>query len=120
MDGHVFGPGPERGEVWFVRGDRRAAVGTEAWSDRPTVVVSPTGRNASGGFAVVAYVRRGLRPSPMHVETAHGTVLTEQLFTVDASRLSRRIGRLTDDELGRVERAVSITVGLGRTRRNGR
>ena len=105
---------PARGEVWFVRGDRSNTVGAELWPNRDAVVLSPDDRNASGGFVVVAYIRRDLRTTPMHVGTAHGTVLTEQLHTIDASRLGRRVGCLTDEELARVDAAVATTIGVGR------
>ena len=106
------GKAPARGEVWFVHGRPGTARGTELWSNRNAVVVSPDHRNASGGFVVVAYLRKGVAASPMHVITSHGTVMTEQLHTVDKSRLGVCSGRLTEAELRAVEDAIAQTIGL--------
>lgn len=103
---------PVRGEVWFVRGRVGNTCGTELWPNRNAVVVSPDNRNRRAGFVVVAYIRQGVKASPMHVVTGYGTVLTEQLHTIDRSRLSRVTGRLSDEELDRVEDAIAVTIGL--------
>jgi len=103
---------PVRGEVWFVRGRVDNTRGTELWPNRDAVIVSPTARNLSGGFVVIAFLRSDVPASPMHVVTSHGTVMTEQLHTVDKSQLMNRKGRLDDHDLRRVEDAIASTIGL--------
>lgn len=112
-----------RGEVWFVSADpERPAVGTEIWSNRPAVVLSNNVLNARSGFAVIAYLSTAVkkRSGPTHVEVpalqGKGTamVLLEQLHTVDASRLQKRLGSISREKLTEIDTAVSLSLGIGR------
>jgi len=41
-----------------------------------------------------------------------GMVLTEQLVTIDKTRLGKRIGRLSDDEMRKVDMALQRSLAL--------
>jgi mRNA-degrading endonuclease toxin of MazEF toxin-antitoxin module len=120
-------PGPDlrhrRGEIWFVASERETpAVGTEIWSDRPAVIVSNNVLNGRSGFAQVVYLSTSARKrtGPMHVEVpapdgrGYAMALCEQIHTVDASRLRRKMGALTEDRIRDVDAAMALALSIGR------
>ena len=112
-----------RGDVWMVVADPTApAVGTELWSNRPAVVVSNNVLNARSGFAQVIYLSTATRKrtGPTHVEVpaaeGGGTAmaLCEQIHTVDASRLRRRMNVLPDESMREIDEAMTLSLSIGR------
>ena len=107
-----------RGEVYYVhRKPCRPGSGEEEQTGRPAVVLSSDALSRSSGSVLVAYcTAEGGREEPTHVRIRTGrgrsTVECEHLGTVSKSRLGDRIGACTEEELGRIERAVSAALGL--------
>ena len=86
-----------RGEVHLVRLD--PTLGSEIQKTRPCVVVSPDELNQYLRTVIVAPMTTGGRAYPWRVpcrfQRRSGFVALDQLRTVDADRLLRRLGRLT-------------------------
>lgn len=90
-----------RGDVHLVRLD--PALGSEIQKTRPCLVVSPDELNQYLRTVVIAPMTTGGRAYPWRVpcrfQRRSGFVALDQLRTVDAERLVRRLGRLTPDTI---------------------
>jgi mRNA interferase MazF len=88
-----------RHEVWLVNLD--PTVGSEIRKTRPAVVVSPDEMNRSLRTVIIAPLTGTRRPWPTRVplrfDGKDGDVALDQIRTVDAQRLVRRLGRLEPD-----------------------
>jgi mRNA interferase MazF len=89
--------GRARGEVHLVRLD--PTLGSEIQKTRPCLVVSPDELNQYLRTVLIAPMttRGGVYPwrVPCRFQRRPGFVALDQLRTVDAERLLRRLGRLT-------------------------
>lgn len=112
-----------RGEIWMVRSvPGQPAVGTEIWSDRPAVVVSNNTINGRAGFAQVVYLSTSARKrsGPTHVKLpspdgkGETTALCEQVHTVDASRLTRKMGEVPQGRVRDLDAAMALSLSIGR------
>jgi len=98
------------------------AIGTEIWSDRPAVVVSNNVLNSRGGFAQIVYLSTASRKrsGPTHIEvpapSGRGTAmaLCEQVHTVDASRLRRKLADLPQESIRELDTALALSLSIGR------
>lgn len=100
----------KRGEVWLATLD--PAVGNEIQKTRPVVIVSPDELNGALRTVIVVPMTTGSRPAPFRVAVRfkgkEGLIVTEQLRSVDRTRLVKRLGALD-------VRTMSVVFGvLGR------
>ncbi|MCI4659621.1 type II toxin-antitoxin system PemK/MazF family toxin [Cryobacterium zhongshanensis] len=112
-----------RGDIWMVAADPgKPAVGTEIWSDRPAVIVSNNVLNARSGFAQIVYLSTAARKrsGPTHIPVpapdgkGDAMALCEQIHTVDASRLRRKMGAIPEDRTREIDAALSLSLSIGR------
>jgi mRNA interferase MazF len=114
-------PSPRRGEIWDV--DWSPGRGAEQQGTRPALVVQNDRGNASATYplTVVASMSRTERELPLHVRIApsdqngltdYTDVKCEQVMTIEKSRLLRRRGSITPEELGRVDHALKLSLSL--------
>lgn len=93
-----------RGEVHLV--DLDPTRGSEIRKTRPCLVVSPDEMNHALRTVIVAPMTTGGRPYPSRVsctfQRVDGHVALDQLRTVDAERLVKRLGALDPTTLGAV------------------
>jgi mRNA interferase MazF len=106
---------PKRGDVFWVNLD--PVVGTEIRKTRPAVVVSNDSCNRYGTRVVVLPITGNtdsLYPGEAMVEIKGkpGRTLGDQIRSIDKSRLKARVGRLTADEMSRIDESLAITLGL--------
>jgi mRNA interferase MazF len=89
--------GRARGDVHLVRLD--PTLGSEIQKTRPCLVVSPDELNEYLRTVIVAPMTTGGQAYPWRVpcrfQRRSGFVALDQLRTIDAERLLRRLGRLT-------------------------
>jgi mRNA interferase MazF len=93
--------GRARGEVHLVRLD--PTLGSEIQKTRPCLVVSPDELNQYLRTVIVAPMTTGGEKYPWRVpcrfQRRSGFVALDQIRTVDAERLLRRLGRLTPETI---------------------
>lgn len=87
---------PQRGEVFTVA--LNPTVGREISKARPCVIVSPDSMNRVLDTVIIAPLTSTIRPWPTRVavtfEGKRGSIVLDQLRTVDLSRLRKRRGQL--------------------------
>lgn len=97
-----------RGDVHLVRLD--PTLGSEIQKTRPCLVVSPDELNEHLRTVIVAPMTTGGRAYPWRIpcrfQRRSGFVALDQLRTVDAERLVRRLGRLTPQSVTAVLRRL--------------
>ena len=106
----------QRGDVWWVNFE--PAVGGEIRKQRPAVIVSnDTANKFLNRVQVVPLTSKTdrLYPSEAYVmlRGKRHKALADQLTTVSKLRLSRKIARLSADDLSEVERVIQVQLGLG-------
>jgi mRNA interferase MazF len=106
---------PRRGDVYWVNLD--PVVGSEIRKTRPAVIVSNDSCNRYGTRVVVLPITsnvESLYPGEAIVEVKgmQGRALGDQIRSIDKSRLKARAGRLTVEEMSRVDEALAITLDL--------
>ena len=104
-----------RGEVWWV--DFDPSVGGEIKKKRPAVIVSNDAANTHlNRVQVVPLTSRTGRIYPSEalvtIGGRQGKAMADQLTTVSKLRLLDCVGKLTGDDMRKVERAISIQLGL--------
>jgi mRNA interferase MazF len=92
-------------------------VGTEIRKTRPAVVVSNDSCNRYGTRVVVLPITSNtdsLYPGEAMVEVKGKQVraLGDQIRSIDKTRLKSRAGRLTSEEMSRVDETLAVTLDL--------
>ena len=111
----------KRGDIYWANLD--PVVGSEQGGIRPVVIIqNDKGNQYSPTVIVAAVTTRRKRPVlPVHVAiTAResglrqdSVVLTEQVRTLEKSRLTRYAGSLGGEPMRRIDRALALSLGSG-------
>src|ERR1700692_1393689 len=120
-DVSIIAPVPRRGEIWDVNWS--PGRGAEQQGTRPALIIQNDRGNASPSYplTIVASMSRTERELPLHVRIAphpengltdYTDVKCEQVMTIEKSRLIRRRGVITPEELLRVDIALRISLNL--------
>ena len=110
----------KRGDLVYLNFD--PIVGSEQGGPRPAVVVQNDMGNKHAPTVIIAPVTSKNKKSnlPTHVKlTSHilernSMALLEQLKTVDKSRIDSYIGTLSDEEMKMIDKALRISLAIGR------
>lgn len=108
-----------RGDIYWV--DFGVPRGSEQGGRRPALIVQNDIGNANSATTIIAAITSQHGVSyPFHVEISaqesglpqDGTVLLEQLRTINKDRLTRRVGSLSSAKMKEVDKALQISLGL--------
>jgi len=98
----------KRGDVWLAALD--PTVGSEIRKMSPCLVISPAELHDHLRTVIVAPMTSKSRPAPYRIglsfQGTDGFVLTEQIRTIDKTRLVKRLGSVPPPVLSRVLQVV--------------
>lgn len=111
----------KRGDMFYA--DLSPVVGSEQGGIRPVLIIQNDTGNKYSPTVIAAAItsQTGKNKLPTHIEIgsndnglkSDSVVLTEQIRTIDKSRLKEKIGHITDrDVMNRVNNAIGISFGL--------
>lgn len=110
----------KRGDIY--RADLDPVVGSEQGGIRPVLIVQNDRGNQHSPTVIVAAIttRRKKTTLPVHVEitaaesglTRDSVVLTEQVRTLEKTRLTRYLGTLDEDAMKRIDRALGVSLKI--------
>lgn len=106
----------KRGDIYYVA--IPYATGHEMEKDRPAIVVSCNELNrTSPCIAVVMCTGSEKKDLPEHITIRstpiQSTAMCEHIYTVDKSRVGKRVGRCTKSELASLDIGIMSGLGLG-------
>jgi mRNA interferase MazF len=112
---------PRRGEIWDVNWS--PGRGAEQKGTRPALIIQNDRGNTSPSYplTIVASMSRTEREIPLHVRIAPSEenglsdftdVKCEQVMTIEKTRLIRRRGAITSEELNKVDVALKLSLDL--------
>ena len=105
-----------RGEVWIAAGGKDYAA-----KPRPVVIVQDDRFDRTSSITVCAFTsdptdaplfRLAVEPSEMNGLKTTSRLIVDKITTMPKLKLGARIGRLADDDLVRLNRAMMIFLGL--------
>ena len=107
-----------RGEVWLV--NFNPGRGSEQRGIRPALVIQNDTGNIYASTTIVAAITTTIKEFPIMVVLAVGDgglrqrsmVNTGQILTIDKARLQKRLGRLSDSNMRRVETAIRVSLDI--------
>ena len=106
----------KRGEIWSVAGG-----GAYASKPRPAVILQDDRFDATASITICAFttdptdaplIRLPVQPSAMNGLGSASRLMVDKITTVPRARLGDRIGRLADDDVVRLNRAVVVFLGI--------
>ena len=107
----------KRGDVWTVAG-----APDYAGKPRPAIVLQDDLFDATASVTIcpftthtvdAPFMRLPIEPSDGNGLRAQSQLMIDKITTVSKKKLERRVGRLSDRDLVRVNRAVIVFLGLG-------
>ena len=105
-----------RGEIWTAAGG-----GGYAGKPRPVVIIQDDRFDATGSVTVCAFTtdptdaplfRPVVEPSAANGLRAASRLMVDKITTVPRGKLGGRIGRLGDEDVVRLNRAILVFLGL--------
>ncbi len=110
----------KRGEVYFA--DLSPVIGSEQGGQRPVLIVQNDVGNRYSPTVIAAAITAKISKAklPTHVEVGKddlglmmdSVILLEQVRTLDKKRLRKKLGKLEDEVMIRVDEAIRVSFGL--------
>ncbi len=111
----------KRGDMYYA--DLSPVVGSEQGGIRPVIIVQNDTGNKYSPTVIAAAItsQTGKNKLPTHIELGNNSgglkadsiVLTEQIRTIDKSRLKEKIGHIDDNNImTKINNAIGISFGL--------
>jgi mRNA interferase MazF len=113
----------KRGEVWTVAGGK-----DYAGKPRPVVIVQDDSFDGTGSVTVCAFTtdeteaplfRLPVEPSPRNGLRSASRLMADKLTTVPKFKLGQQVGRMDDEDMVRLNRALMVFLGLAGAARRG-
>ena len=111
----------KRGDIYYA--DLSPVVGSEQGGTRPVLIVQNDVGNKYSPTVIAAAItsQKYKTKLPTHISVNAGggglqkdsIVLLEQVRTIDKQRLKERMGNLPQEEMEKINRALSVSFGLG-------
>ncbi|MGI6667293.1 MAG: type II toxin-antitoxin system PemK/MazF family toxin [Bacillota bacterium] len=111
---------PTRGDIYFA--DLSPVVGSEQGGFRPVLIIQNDIGNKYSPTVIISAITSQIQKArlPTHIELSarssglekDSVILLEQVRTIDKRRLKRRVARLNDEIMEKVDEALAISVGL--------
>jgi len=103
----------KKGEVYLYWIGKKEAQGTEIKKIRPGVVISTDNLNKWNYRFIVAPITKRTKQFlefevPVMVNDKEGLAMLDQIKTVDRSRLIKRLGKLTDEEMTTIREKIDL------------
>ena len=111
----------KRGEIWTVAGG-----GDYTGKARPVVILQDDRFGATDSVTVCAFTtdptdaplfRILVEPSALNGLDIPSRAMVDKITTVRKARIGVRVGHLTDNDVGRLNRAILVFLGLASSRR---
>jgi mRNA interferase MazF len=105
----------KRGEIWTISGTGYAG------KPRPAVIVQSDRFDATASITICAFTtnpadaplaRLEVRPNKQNGLRSASRLMVDKITTVPKHRLGERIGRLDDEDIVRLNRAMLVLLGL--------
>ena len=113
-------PNVRRGDIYYA--DLSPVVGSEQGGTRPVLIVQNDTGNRHSPTVIAAAITSQLGKArlPTHIRvpgreaglTKDSVVLLEQIRTLDKRRLREHMGRLSDEQMSKVNEAIAVSFGL--------
>lgn len=105
-----------RGEIYHI--NEMDVTGHEQHGDRPAIIVSNDVGNEHSPVVEVVYLTTQKKNTlPTHVQIYSSprpsTALCEQIDSVDKSRLGGLMGRITEEEMHEIDKALAVSLEIG-------
>ena len=109
----------KRGEVWTVSG----GGGPYAGKPRPAVIVQEDRFDATSSITLCVFttdpteaqlLRMLIEPTDRNGLSSASRLMIDKVTTVPKARLGKRIGKLNDEDMVRLNRALTVFLGLAR------
>ena len=108
----------KRGEIYLA--DLASILGSEQDGIRPVLCIQNDVGNKYSHTTIIAPItsKQTKADLPTHVKLSSGSldkesiVLLEQIKTIDTVRLGDRIGKLSKDDMGKVDHAIIVSLGI--------
>ncbi|MBR2846892.1 MAG: type II toxin-antitoxin system PemK/MazF family toxin [Clostridia bacterium] len=110
----------KRGDIYYA--DLSPVIGSEQGGVRPVLIVQNDIGNKYSPTVIAAAITSQINKAkmPTHIEIGaenyglnkDSVILLEQIRTIDKQRLREKIGRLSDDLMDGVDKAIGISFGL--------
>ena len=113
----------KRGDIYYA--DLSPVVGSEQGGTRPVLIVQNNVGNKYSPTVIAAAItsQKYKTQLPRHISVhadncglqKDSIVLLEQVRTLDKKRLKERMGNLPEDEMAKIDHALSVSLGLPTT-----
>ena len=110
----------KRGDIYYA--ELNPVIGSEQGGCRPVLLVQNDIGNHFGPTLIVApvssrYWKKSKQPTHTLIEgiqnlSSPSVVLTEQLLTIDKVRVMKYLGKVPEDQMQNVNKAVMVSLGL--------
>lgn len=105
----------KRGEIWT------ASAGGYAGKPRPVVVLQDDRFDSTASVTIAAFTsdtteaplfRLVIEPSELNRLNSQSSLMIDKITTVPKQKIGKKLGRLGDEDLVRVNRAIAVFLGL--------